>query len=63
MKNLLTLFLLLVVSVSANANNTDTKTVNTDLVVENLLKGIESENLGSKQVLQSSWGIMIRLSR
>ena len=48
MKNLLVLFLLLVVSVSANTNNKETKTVNTDLVIENLLQGTEFENLGLK---------------
>jgi HEAT repeat protein len=29
-------------------SNTDTKSIDTDLIVENLLKGIESENLGLK---------------
>lgn len=48
MKNLLVLFLLLVVSVSANSNNAKAESVNADLVVENLLKGAESENLGLK---------------
>ncbi len=48
MKNLLALFLLLVVAVSANINDTKSKNVNSDLIVANLLKGVESENLGLK---------------
>ncbi len=48
MKNLVALFLLFAVVVSANSNNTKTATANIDLVVENLLVGAESENIGLK---------------